>query len=147
MIQDFIKLYDRDLNKLSQEIEAFKEEQNIWKTTGNIKNSSGNLCLHLIGNLSTFICKNLGGFEYTRDREAEFNSKDISRDVLLKQIQALKISVNETFKKLQEQDLEKKYPENLFGYDMTTGFFLIHLAAHLSYHLGQINYLRRILEE
>jgi uncharacterized damage-inducible protein DinB len=32
------------------------------------------------------------------------------------------------------------------GYEMTTGFFLVHLLAHLSYHLGQINYLRRMLE-
>jgi hypothetical protein len=29
---------------------------------------------------------------------------------------------------------------------MTLGYFLIHLYGHFNYHLGQINYHRRLLD-
>lgn len=147
MLEDIIKIFLRDLDKLKLEIESFNMEENIWKTEGNIKNSSGNLCLHLIGNLNTYIGKNLGGTNYLRDREAEFTSKDIPKQKLIMDIDDLKNVLEDTFSKLKKEDLERLYPENTLGYEMTTNFFLIHLAVHLGYHLGQINYLRRVLEK
>ena len=49
-------LFSRELQKLKKEIEAYKEEKSIWLIDKNIKNSGGNLCLHLIGNLNIYIC-------------------------------------------------------------------------------------------
>src|SRR5215213_11737384 len=86
MITEFAKVYDRDISRLKQEIESFKQEMNLWVTTGAIKNSSGNLCLHLIGNLRTYIGKNMGNQHYVRDRDAEFSLKGIKRQDLLQQI-------------------------------------------------------------
>lgn len=146
MIQEFIKIFDRDLGKLKLEIESFQEEENLWKIEGNIKNTAGNLCLHLVGNLKTYIGKNLGKIDYVRDREAEFNLKNIPRELLLAKVESARKTVIEGLGKLTEEDLVKIYPEKVLGYEMTTNFFLVHLSAHLSYHLGQINYLRRILE-
>jgi uncharacterized damage-inducible protein DinB len=147
MVADFISIYDRDLNRLKNEIQAFQHEENLWRLTGQVKNTAGNLGLHLVGNLKTYIGKNLGNFAYVRDREAEFNLKNVPQEQLTKQIEETRQVVVAALQKLNNDQLAETYPEETLGYSMTTGFFLIHLAAHLSYHLGQINYLRRILEE
>jgi uncharacterized damage-inducible protein DinB len=146
MLQDLTTILTRDLEKLYNEIDAFTAEANIWKTTGNITNSAGNLCLHLCGNLNTYIGATLGNSGYVRDRPAEFSSKDVPKVKLLKQVELTREMVAQTLQQLHPADLEKNYPEQVLGKPMTTGFFLVHLTAHLSYHLGQINYLRRVLE-
>lgn len=146
MINELIKIFDRDLDKLKMEIESFKEEDNLWIIKGEIANSAGNLCMHLIGNLNTYIGKNIGHYKYERDREAEFNAKHIPRKKLLADIMDIKSIINSSLKNLDPKSLNEPYIENVLGYEMTNTFFLIHLTAHFSYHLGQINYLRRILE-
>ena len=146
MLEEIIKLYERDLQRLQNEIAAFTHPEHLWQTTGQVKNSAGNLALHLAGNLSTYIGKNLGGKPYERNREAEFSLKNVSQQELLNQIAAVEIVVRTTLQALKPDDLNQTYPEEVLGYKMTTGYFLMHLLAHLSYHLGQINYLRRILE-
>jgi uncharacterized damage-inducible protein DinB len=54
--------------------------------------------------------------------------------------------VQKTLQELKEEDLQKTYPINVFGYEMTTEYLLTNMAAHLNYHLGQINYHRRLLD-
>ncbi|WP_258103916.1 DUF1572 domain-containing protein [Marinoscillum sp. MHG1-6] len=146
MIAEFRSIFERDIEKLKTEIESFQSEANLWVTKGAITNTSGNLCLHLVGNLKAFVGNNMGGIKYTRDRKAEFSLKDIPRATLVQMVNETKEVVLQTFETLTSEDLEKKHPQNVLGYEMTNRFFLIHLASHLSYHLGQINYLRRMLE-
>ncbi|ALJ00821.1 DinB family protein [Rufibacter tibetensis] len=147
MKAELIKLYTRDLDRLKNEIEAFQRESNLWVTKGEVKNSAGNLFLHLVGNLKTYIGKNLGNYAYVRDREAEFTLKDVPAQTLIEQINETKEIVLHTLHHLREEELEETHKEEVLGYAMTNRYFLIHLLAHLSYHLGQINYLRRVLEE
>lgn len=146
MLQDLNTILTRDLGKLYSEIEVFTDEASLWKTSGRITNSAGNLCLHLCGNLNTYIGATLGNSGYVRDRPAEFSRKNIPKAELLKEVEQTRQTVAHTLQQLQPSELEKEYPDQLFGHPMTTGFFLVHLTAHLSYHLGQINYLRRVLE-
>ena len=147
MIADLMAIYDRDITRLKYEIQAFRHEENLWRIAGQVKNTVGNLSLHLVGNLKTYIGKNLGNYDYARDREAEFYLKNVPQEQLLRQIEETQQVVVATLQKLNNNQLADTYPEETLGYKMTPGFFLIHLAAHLSYHLGQINYLRRILEK
>jgi len=86
MIESVKKLFGRDLRRLFREIEAFDNEAALWQTGGDVKNSAGNLCLHLCGNLQTYIGAVLGGTGYVRDRDAEFSLKDIPREKLLRTI-------------------------------------------------------------
>jgi uncharacterized damage-inducible protein DinB len=139
-------LFHRELTKLKQEIELYKEENKLWITDKAIANSGGNLCLHLIGNLNTYIGKELGGTGYIRNRDLEFSQKDIPRIELLKKIDETILVVEKTLDTVTNQQLEEEYPAVVFAEKMTTGFFLIHLLAHLTYHLGQINYHRRLLD-
>ncbi|WBV59329.1 DUF1572 family protein [Chryseobacterium camelliae] len=136
-------LYTRDLNKLKQEIESYQSENSIWKTDKNISNSAGNLCLHLVGNLNHFVGAQLGNSGYIRNRDLEFSLKDVPRAELIEKVEETLTVVISTLDKLSAEDMEKEYP---LGYKMTTEHFLIHLFGHLSYHLGQINYHRRLLD-
>lgn len=140
-----LEIYERDLNKLREEIDAYKNEGDLWKTTREITNSAGNLCQHLTGNLQHFFGATLADTGYVRDRDAEFASKDTTRADLLAEIEAARESVKKTLEKLSEDDYSKTYPIEVFGKPMTTGSFLTHLTTHFNYHLGQINYHRRLL--
>lgn len=146
MIAELSKILDRELLKLQTEIELFKNEENLWKVSGTVINSAGNLALHLVGNLNTYIGKNIGQTNYIRNREAEFNLKEVKRTELIREISETREIVRSSLEKIRDSSLDKLYPENVLGYEMTYGYFLVHLASHLSYHLGQINYIRRILD-
>jgi len=146
MIKILSQLFLRDLEKLKAEISSFKDEKKIWEISGDIKNSSGNLCLHLCGNLQHFIGAMLGNSGYVRNRDAEFSRKDVPIRELVAEIELTTKAVEKTLKELKEEKLEEIFPINVFGYEMTTGFFLTHLATHLNYHLGQVNYHRRLID-
>lgn len=154
MTETLTQLFLRDLEKLKTEISSFKDEKNLWKISGDthldggqVKNSAGNLCLHLCGNLQHFVGAVLGNSEYIRNRDAEFSRKNVPQTELIKEIdEAIKI-VNQTLESLSESDFNNIYPSNIFGEGTTTAGFLIHLAAHLNYHLGQINYHRRLIDK
>lgn len=139
------ELYERDLAKLRDEIEAYASEADLWKTSDGVSNSAGNLCLHLTGNLNHFFGAVLGNSGYVRDRDAEFANKHIPRSELVSGIDSAGYVVFSTLAELTEEDLDKPYPIEVFGHPMTTGYFLVHLATHLNYHLGQINYHRRLV--
>ncbi len=142
-----IQLYQRDLDKLKTEIEQYSNEADLWKTSGEITNSAGNLTLHLIGNLKHFIGAVLGNSGFVRDRDAEFSTGGVSRDELLAEIDATALVVKSTLEKLTVEDLAQTYGIEVFGHPMTTEFFLVHLTTHLNYHLGQINYHRRLMSK
>ena len=146
MIDILKQLFTSDLEKLKTEISSYTDEMNLWKISGDIKNSGGNLCLHLCGNLQHFIGAVLGNSGYVRKRDAEFSRKSVSVKELVKEVELTITAVENTLNHLKEERLGEKYPRNVFGYEMTTEYFLIHLAAHMNYHLGQINYHRRLLD-
>ena len=146
LIQTVQKLLDRDLAVLEKEISLYTADADLWKVAGNIKNPAGNLCLHLCGNLQYYIGAVLGNNGYVRNRDAEFSTKGLTKEELLNEIAKTRKAVSEALQKLNPTVLETIYPVEVFKDPMTTGYFLIHLSAHLGYHLGQINYHRRLLQ-
>lgn len=146
MLEILAKLYQKDLEKLKTEISSFKDEKNVWNISGDIKNSAGNLCLHLCGNLQHFVGAVLGNSGYARNRDAEFTKKNVPVKELIAEIDLTIKVVKQTIESLPETKLNDIYPSNIFGEGTTIRMFLIHLIAHLNYHLGQINYHRRLLD-
>lgn len=146
LLENLQLLFTRDLEKLKTEIAGYKEENKLWQIKDGTANSGGNLALHLIGNLKHFVGFILGEFPYTRERDKEFSNKNIPVADILKWIDETIVVVDGTLQKLTHDDLKKIYPSQPLGYEMTTSSFLLHLYAHLNYHLGQINYHRRIIE-
>jgi uncharacterized damage-inducible protein DinB len=146
LIETLTTLFNRDLKRLRSEIELYDHEEDVWQTKGEINNSAGNLCLHLIGNLNTYLGKELGGTGYVRNRDEEFSLKNIPKQELLAKVDDTIKIVELVLNNLDEEVLEKEYPVIVFEHKMSVGYFLVHLATHLSYHLGQINYHRRLIE-
>ena len=145
MLRILSSLFERDINKLNEEISLYKNETDLWEIKEGISNPGGNLALHLIGNLNHFIGGTLGHTGYVRDREKEFSLKDVPREKLADEIKNASAVVAKTLASLSEDDLEKDFPVPFNNKVSTTGFILIFLLAHLNYHLGQINYHRRLV--
>ncbi len=142
-------IFERELNKLAEEIKLYTPEQSIWKVKDGIKNSGGNLCLHICGNLQHFIGTVLGNSGYVRNRDKEFADTNVPVTELLKEIETTKKIVVKTLESIPDEDLDKEYtafPAHLLGKEHITKFyFLAHLIAHMDYHIGQINYHRRLM--
>ncbi|MEP6944961.1 MAG: DinB family protein [Acidobacteriota bacterium] len=146
MLTDVLtQIFDRDLDKLKAEVEAYVDENDLWLLSGDISNSAGNLTLHLIGNLKHFFGAVLGETGFVRERDLEFSSDGVPREDLVAGIDEAANVVRKTLAGLSVDDLASEYPTNVFGGPMTTEFFIVHLATHLNYHLGQVNYHRRLL--
>ena len=141
-----IALFERDLTKLKNELLAYKSEEAIWKTEADIPNSAGNLALHLIGNLNTFIGAEIGKTGYVRNRPLEFSAKFVPREQLVADIEATIEVIKNALSLLTEEDCKAEYPVLVLEEKKSTEFFFIHLAVHLAYHLGQVNYHRRLLD-
>lgn len=142
-----IELFERDLSILAKEIQAYPSEELMWKVPPGISNSGGNLCMHLTGNLNHFIAKTIGGFDYERQRDFEFAGKNIPREKLLQDLAQCKNCVKESLENISEEQLNSDYPIRIFDREHRCIHFLMHLAGHLNYHLGQINYHRRLLSQ
>ncbi|REJ83034.1 MAG: DUF1572 domain-containing protein [Bacteroidetes bacterium] len=140
-----LDLFIRDLQKLEEEIKLYEKDDDLWILGGSINNTAGNLCLHICGNLQHFIGAILGHSGYERNREDEFSQKYIPRYQLIHEIEKTKAILDTTLKNLSEEDLFSIYPVHVFGKELNTSYFLIHLLSHLNYHLGQVNYHRRLL--
>jgi len=145
MKEALLYLFKRDLLKLKEEIKGFKDENELWQLKGDIKNTAGNLALHLAGNLQHFIGHVLGMTDYQRDREFEFTANQIPRADILKEIDTTIATLEKVIPELDESKFDQIYPIKIALGDFTIFQMLIHLQGHLNYHLGQVNYLRRIL--
>ena len=135
--------YERDIRKLIEEINLFKNEEDLWRTAGSVKNSSGNLALHIIGGLNFLIGATLAQTAYVRNRDQEFSRKGVERKVLIAQLEELIPIITKTVNAI---NMEDEYPLIFDDDKRSIGYVLVQLSLHLNYHLGQVNYLRRILE-
>ena len=135
----------RDLRTLRREIEAYENEQDLWKIVPGVGNSAGTLAMHVAGNLSHFVGATLGATGYVRNREAEFSRRNVARADLLRRIDETIAAVEKTFARVGDEILHTTYPLDLGGTEVRSGDFLVHLATHLGYHLGQIDYHRRFV--
>jgi uncharacterized damage-inducible protein DinB len=145
MIEAVQTVLSRDLRALVRQLHAYPDEALIWQTTGSISNSAGTLALHVAGNIQHFVGAALGESGYVRDRVAEFNSRDLPREHLERELAAALVAVETVLPSLTQQQLDAAFPVEIAGRRVRTADFLAHLVAHLSYHLGQVDYHRRLL--
>jgi len=143
---ELANFYERDLRKLIEEVNLFNNEENLWRTHGSVKNSSGNLVLHIIGGMNYLIGATLAQTGYVRDRDQEFIKKGVDRKVLVAQLEELISIINKTVSDLTPEEMEAEYPIFFDKPNTSTRYVLVQLLLHLNYHLGQVNYLRRVLE-
>lgn len=141
-----IELFERDLNMLKHEIELYQDESTLWITDKSILNSAGNLSLHIVGNLKAFVGAALADSGYIRDRTFEFSGKNVPRTKLYQEIEETIEIVKNGLERLTPEQLSGQFPIKIWKEETAMSFTLIHLYGHLNYHLGQINYHRRLLD-
>jgi len=135
----------RDLDALSMAVTQYPNSAMLWEVLPGTSNSAGNLALHLIGNLRHFIGHVIGKTNYTRNREEEFNLKHLDKAEIIKLIETCKTEVETALDKMPAADLEKEFAVEVSSKKSLTGYVLLHIISHFNYHLGQINYHRRVL--
>ena len=138
--------YERDIRKLIEELNLFENEEDLWKTRGFVKNSAGNLALHIVGGLNHLIGATLAQTGYVRNRDQEFTIKGVERKDVIAQLEALIPMINTTVNDLTEKQMAAEYPIFFDKPNTSTSYVLVQLLLHLNYHLGQVNYVRRMLE-
>ncbi|HEX7938756.1 MAG TPA: DinB family protein [Gemmatimonadaceae bacterium] len=136
-------MFRRDIAALRREIEAYPDDESLWKPMAGVPNTGGTLGLHLAGNLQHFFGAVLAKDGYVRDRDAEFARRNVSRAEILRGLDNAQASVDKTLAQLDDLDLQLPYPELVAKKKVNTGLWLTHLAVHLTYHLGQIDFHRR----
>lgn len=145
LAHELAALLRRDLTKLVQELSAFPDDRLLWERAPGVANSAGNLALHLEGNLREYIGRQLGGIAFTRERPLEFSTTGLPLVNLIARIERVKETIPAVVAGLSQETLDATYPENVLGVPLSARQFVIHLLGHLNWHLGQIDYLRRIL--
>lgn len=143
-VNDIAELFYRDLTRLLQEVESFPDDAAPWRVLPGISNSAGNLVLHIEGNLRTYIGQELGAIPFERHRDSEFSTTGLSVAELRAKVQYLRETIPGVIGRLSGECLGEIQREEISGKRLATHQYLMHLYAHLSYHLGQIDYLRRI---
>jgi hypothetical protein len=138
-------LFRRDLSRLIQQIDAFPDDETLWRKLPGITNSAGNLILHLEGNLREYIGRQIGGLPYQRDRPIEFSATGLPKEDLKARIEELRDVIPAVIGGLSSEQLQREYPEVVLEIPLATQEFLIHLYGHLNWHLGELDYLRRAL--
>ncbi len=145
MIQEIRSVLLRDLRALQASLKAYPNEDLLWVIPIGISNSAGTLALHIAGNLQYYIGALLGGTGYVRDRTSEFSDRDVPLSVIAHRIDAAIKAVGETFDHMDDRVLDQVFPVQVGGHELSTRVFLTHLISHTAYHLGQIDYHRRLI--
>lgn len=144
-LSDLSRLLGRELATLRDELLAYPDDASVWALPTGAPNSAGTLTLHLAGNLRYFVGAQLGATGYVRDRDAEFAQRNVPRDELLQLVERTADEVTRTLAALDPAVLAETYPLEVGGLRLETQRFLFHLEAHFAYHLGQIDYHRRVV--
>lgn len=149
LASDLAALMDRDLGRLQTELEAYPDDQSVWRVGGTTKNSPGTLTLHLVGNLEAYVGAVFAGTGYVRDRDGEFSERDVPRAELVKRVARCRRNVAEGLSGITDEAMLEAYPGELPAAfeGWSTHRFLTHLSGHFLWHLGQIDYHRRLLVE
>jgi hypothetical protein len=142
---DLAAQLDRDLRGLRRQLEAYPDERLLWQVVPGLSNTAGTLALHLAGNLQHYVGALWGGTGYVRNRDAEFARRDVPRAELLAEVERARAAVAAGLAAVRAEDLEATFPERIAGCGVRTGDFLVHCAAHVAYHLGQMDTHRRLV--
>ena len=141
-------MFEKELVQLREELQGYPDDQSVWRVAQGISNSAGALALHVTGNLEHFVGASLGGTGYVRDRDTEFSDRDLPREALLRRVDETLNVVKKAFYSLDDALLERPFPAKApatLGEAPTTGAVLTYIYGHFTYHLGQVNYHRRLL--
>ena len=135
MLGDYLPKIERCLEKLSDE--------QIWWRANEESNSIGNLILHLCGNVRQWIICGLGTAPDVRNRDSEFEQRDvIPRDELIALLRSTLSEVGKTLESVDPSTLLEH--RKIQGNDVEILEAVFHVTEHFSMHAGQIIMLTKM---
>lgn len=144
MRKEWVGQYLDALDQIDAELALYPDETKLFEVLPGTLNSGGNLFLHLIGNLRHFYGAILLKDGYVRMREEEFSGtatlSEIKADLML--VRGL---IQVYFNGASDESFDQPFPIEFAGAQVTHGFMYLKLLQHLTYHIGQINYHRRVV--
>ena len=122
------------------------DDEQIWWRPNESSNSVGNLVLHLTGSLNHYLNKQVGGFDYDRNREAEFaERRHIPKDELLALFDAMVAQATQTFDAMTvERFGEPSREQRMYTIVMED---LLSILSHIANHTGQILWITKMLKD
>lgn len=135
----------RELRAMRREIESYPDDASLWREAPGITNPGGTLAVHCAGNLRHFVGAVIGKDGYVRDRDAEFSMRGSSRERVIEQLDAAAAAVERALGGLPAGALDGPYPVLVHDRTLRADMLLTHMAVHLGYHLGQLDYHRRMV--
>lgn len=125
---------------------ALLSEDEVWHKPNANLNSVGNLILHLSGNITQYIISSIGGEDDNRVRDEEFAAKGgYTKAQLLEKITHTVQKACEVINNASPEELMRV--RSVQGFDYSGMGNVIHVAEHLSYHVGQIAFLTKVLKD
>jgi hypothetical protein len=145
-LQDTVSyMLQRELAAVKRSVEAYPDDATLWVHPQGLPNAGGTIALHVAGNLQHYLGAKLGKSGYVRNRDAEFARRGVSREDIIAELDAAAAAIDRGIGAVTDDVLTSAYPEQMGGKSVRTGDFLVHLLAHLAYHLGQLDYHRRVV--
>ena len=145
LLETLRTMLQRELASVRKSIEAYPDEKSIWAERPGLPNSGGTLALHLAGNLQHYYGALLGETGYVRQRDLEFSRRGVPRKELLAGLDAARLAIDAGMKAVTPERLTDPYPEQLGGHTLTVGEVIFDMESHLAFHLGQLDYHRRVV--
>jgi hypothetical protein len=134
---------DAALSRIAHCVNQLSEEQVWWRPPQGL-NAIGNLLLHLTGNVKQMIADNLSGAPDTRDRPAEFASRDaIPKADLLRRITDVVQQAKAAFAAVSDARLAEVTRVNNFDYTGVQA--AVRCVAHFRGHAQEIIHMTREL--
>jgi uncharacterized damage-inducible protein DinB len=126
---DYLPKIEACLHRLS--------EHDVWWRPNEASNSVGNLILHLCGNVTMWIMGGVGGRNFERNRQQEFDERrQIPKAELLTKLKRVVEEADEVIESLDENELLHR--REIQTYDVTLLEAVYHVVEHFSMHTGQI---------
>jgi uncharacterized damage-inducible protein DinB len=136
------RLEERYLPRIVGCLEQLSEEE-IWWRPNEASNSSGNLVLHVCGNMRQWIISGLGGAADLRERDKEFAERGpIARGALREKLRQTVTEACAVLARLKPGALTRRH--RIQGYDVTGYEAVAHVIEHVAYHAGQIIYATKV---
>lgn len=139
------RFFEENWQRVNKCLDLISEDQ-LWYQQNENVNSIGNLILHLRGNITQYICSGIFREKDMRERDLEFSSTGEYRIEELRSIFAETMNmISEKFDLITPEMLVKQY--EVQGFTESGVAIMVHVTEHFSYHVGQITYITKLLNE
>ena len=116
----------------------------MWWRPNDASNSTGNLILHLNGNVRQGLVASFKRLDDHRDRPAEFRERRlVPASLLLEKLGTTMKEASEVLASLSEADLLTTF--EIQGYTVTGLHAVYQVVEHFGLHYGQILYIAKLL--